>query len=218
MPAPIRTKQVILSLLGITGLVGITGLLTFGRPIAAPSITTTGAATSTVQADLAVLDDLTVKGDVITTSTPRAIVCSFQSTAPSSTAGTVQTTVAQRLCSIQNTGPAARVLLAANARVASSSPMSLNAVAGISISLSPSEGATGTGPGILMYHTFPVSNFATGTLTTTSTLEAYGATSTAGITVAIGPKLWNVGEWLNLVLGTPTSTLAGELYVRYIGI
>lgn len=149
--------------------------------------------------DVTVTDDLTVGGDLITayastTSLVREAYASYTSVASS-----------QTLCSIQNTGSVNRVLDFVSLVYATNTATGGGAQQ-FTISLSATQGATGTGSSLLLDSALAVPTNGIQNITTTSTIM--GATTDA--------ILWTKNTWLNFLIASPTTTFTGDCRASYL--
>lgn len=120
--------------------------------------------------------------------------------------GYVSSASSQTLCAIRNTGSQDRILTDVMLGY------STNTATGggsqrFTISLSTTQGATGTGSNLL----FDAANVTVPTdgllsFTTTSTLQGTGAVRV----------IWRKGDWLNYLIASPTSTFSGDCRAVFI--
>lgn len=168
--------------------------------------------------DLDVDDDLNVDGDLTITGT-------YTQTGTSTFGGYVSSTAvvreaygaytgsasSQTLCAIRNTGATNRVLDAATLVYATST--ATGGVNRFTISLSATQGATGTGANLLFDSAFESPTNGIENITTTSTLRS-ASTSTGALVDGI-PVLWQKGVWLNFLIASPTTTVKGDCRAMY---
>lgn len=168
---------------------------------------TTGLDSLRLKNDLTVDDDVTVTGDLAVTGTSTvAGYTSSTSIVREAYAGYTGSASSQTLCAIRNTGSQDRILTEAMTGYATNTATG-GGVQRLTISLSTTQGATGTGSNLL----FDSSDLAVPTngllnFTTTSTLQGTGAVR----------AIWRKGSWLNFLIASPTSTFSGDCRASYL--
>lgn len=152
--------------------------------------------------------DLTV-GGIFTNSGTSTISGAVSSTAVTGEAYGAYASVAssQSLCTIRNTGSNDRVLMNVTLGFATTSITGTTAQ-NFTISLSSTQGATGTGSDLFVNNgaNYTLPSDGTMTFITTSTLAGTGGAT----------RVWRKGDWLNFLIGSPTTTLKGDCRASYM--
>lgn len=152
-------------------------------------------------------DNIYIPEQTVSSSTARLVVKDYTSSASSQVAASFSPPTSRE-----------RILTGARLSMASSSFTATTAQR-VTISLTTSANATGTGSEVLFdgFVSIPTAGF---NLTPSSTVDTLYASSSAGVAPHLGellsgPVVWDTSHYLNILFASPTGTLVGKVYAEF---